>query len=471
LLVLVVLHVCVPSRAVQVGEEAPGLGAMRIINPEAHTEAPFIGLKGKITVIDFWATWCGPCVESMPHWNELAEKFAPKGVQFLAITDENEAVVRRFMKRVPIKSWVGIGGPGASLRDLYGIYGIPATVIINKEGMVVAVTHPIHLRDQHIEEVVATGRSSLRPIEENAAKGDADTPKTEPSTVTNEPPLLELTVKRSPPREPGRGYNMWSGNQERTEITGEHASVESALLNFFDIRKSQLDLRTKLPTEDFEFKARLPIAATEDRANLFSAFFKTSFGLQITRKNEQREVWIATRITTNAPGLSTPVPGGVGGGGNAPGAIDLRRGKIGWALGYFEDWLGQRVIDEIGDTNQYDIHLRWDLPKAELALHEADREIVDVLFTPNSAAEQNLSLEQRLVLQAMRGELSREEMARIPAEKREDYELIAEEMAKPEEVRFTPSKETILKLARTQLGVELKTAQRSMEILVVEAER
>lgn len=459
-----------PSQAIEVGAEAPSLGAMRIINPEVYEEAPFIGLKGKVTVIDFWATWCGPCIESIPHWNELTEKFASKGVQFLAITAENEALVRRFLKRSPIKSWVGIEGLGPSLRHLYGIRGIPATVIINKQGTVVAVTHPIRLQPEHIEEVLATGTSSLRALEKKAADAPADAPKNEVTTVASEPPLIELSVKRSPPREPGRGFDMWSGNSERTEITGEHASVQNALLNFFGSRKPQLDLRTKLPTEDYHFKARLPIASPADRDALFTAFFKTSFGLHVSRKTGPRDVWIATRVSTNAPGLSTPVPGGVGGGGNAPGRLDLRRGKISWALGYFEEWLGHPVIDEIGDTNAYDIHLRWELPKAELALHEAEPKTVELLFTPDTAAEQNLTPEQQIILQAMRGKLSRDEMASLPADKREEYTLIAQEMAKPEEDRFKPTQETILALARTQLGIELKPAQRAMEILVVTAE-
>lgn len=472
------LHCNFQSHAIYIGAEAPSLGAMRIINPEAFAEAPFIGLKGKITIIDFWATWCGPCVESIPHWNQLAEKFKPQGVQFLAITDENEALVRRFLKRTPIQSWVGIEGPGPSLRHLYGISGIPATVIINKQGIVAAVTHPIRLRPEHIEEVIATGTSSIRPLEKivpdlgpaadpPAPKNEA---KTEPVTTNSERPILELSARRSGPREPGRGFNMWSGKPDKTEIIGEHATVEAALVNFFNLRKPQLDLRTKLPVEDYDFQVRLPISSPADRDALFTAFFKTTFGLQISRTNAQRDVWIATRLTTNSPALSAPVPGGVGGGGNAPGRIDLRRGKIAWTLGYFEEWLGQPVIDQTGDTNTYDIHLRWDISKAELALYEADPAVVRLLFTPDAPAEQNLTPDQQHILRAMRGKLSRDEMASLPADKREEYALIAQEMAKPEEDRFKPTRETILAIAPDQLGIELKPAQRPTDVLIVTAE-
>src|SRR5436309_2703130 len=64
------------------GKPAPALVLKGWINSKPLTAAD---LKGKIVVLDFWATWCGPCIASIPHNNELAKKFADKAVVFIGI--------------------------------------------------------------------------------------------------------------------------------------------------------------------------------------------------------------------------------------------------------------------------------------------------------------------------------------------------------------------------------------------------
>jgi thiol-disulfide isomerase/thioredoxin len=67
-------------------------------------------LCGKVAVIDFCATWCGPCRTSIPLWNELVDAFKGKAAHFLAITGKTEQVVAAFLKRTPIHSWVRLDG-------------------------------------------------------------------------------------------------------------------------------------------------------------------------------------------------------------------------------------------------------------------------------------------------------------------------------------------------------------------------
>jgi thiol-disulfide isomerase/thioredoxin len=125
----------------ELGKPAPPLSLSRILFAPSDANVTWQALHGKVVVIEFWATWCGPCRESIPHWNELVETFKDKPVQFLAITEESEQVVAAFLKQTPIHSWVGFDGPGKSMRDLYGIQGIPTTVIVDTNGIVAAVAH------------------------------------------------------------------------------------------------------------------------------------------------------------------------------------------------------------------------------------------------------------------------------------------------------------------------------------------
>ena len=64
------------------GKPAPALAVGNWINSNPRTLGD---LKGKIVVLDFWATWCGPCLASIPHSNELQKKYADKGVVIIAV--------------------------------------------------------------------------------------------------------------------------------------------------------------------------------------------------------------------------------------------------------------------------------------------------------------------------------------------------------------------------------------------------
>ena len=64
------------------GKPAPALSVTNWLNSKPLTAAD---LKGKIVVLDFWATWCGPCLAAVPHTNELQKKYADQGVIFVAV--------------------------------------------------------------------------------------------------------------------------------------------------------------------------------------------------------------------------------------------------------------------------------------------------------------------------------------------------------------------------------------------------
>src|SRR5437899_5174313 len=92
----------------KVGERPPTIGLEKLLQAPEGTKASWAALKGKVVVLEFWATWCGPCVAAISHLNELADQFKGWPVQFIAVADEDEQVVTRFLKRKPIHAWVGL---------------------------------------------------------------------------------------------------------------------------------------------------------------------------------------------------------------------------------------------------------------------------------------------------------------------------------------------------------------------------
>src|SRR5437870_3139269 len=111
----------------KLGGQPPSLGLEKLLQAPEGTKTTWASLKGKVVVLEFWATWCGPCVAAIPHLNELADQFKGQPLQFIAVTDEDEKVITQFLKRKPIHAWVGLDTDKSMFKD-YGITGIPHTV-------------------------------------------------------------------------------------------------------------------------------------------------------------------------------------------------------------------------------------------------------------------------------------------------------------------------------------------------------
>ena len=109
--------------------------------------------EGKPMIVEFWATWCPPCRESIPHLNEIYAKYKDKGLQVVGITDEARAKIIKFKKEVPIEYSVGLDVCGKYSKP-FGIQGIPHAVLVDKSGKVVWEGHPMSLKDSQIEEIL-----------------------------------------------------------------------------------------------------------------------------------------------------------------------------------------------------------------------------------------------------------------------------------------------------------------------------
>lgn len=111
-------------------------------------------IGGQIVVLEFWATWCTPCMANVEHLNKLSKHFADSNVQFISITDEPEGKIREFLKKRKMVSWVGIDSGGKTFRD-YGVTGMPATFVLDKEGVIKYAGQPGELNELVIRGIIA----------------------------------------------------------------------------------------------------------------------------------------------------------------------------------------------------------------------------------------------------------------------------------------------------------------------------
>jgi thiol-disulfide isomerase/thioredoxin len=124
------------------------------------TEFKLSSLKGKVVFIDFWATWCAPCVAGIPELAKVHEKYGEEGLVVVSISVDSDAeTARTFVRKKKLMTWTQIWAEGASegkLASLYGVAGVPATFLIGPDGEVVA-------RD-------LTGSKATRAIDEQMSK-------------------------------------------------------------------------------------------------------------------------------------------------------------------------------------------------------------------------------------------------------------------------------------------------------------
>lgn len=92
--------------------------------------------RGKIVLLDFWATWCDPCREEIPHFVELQNKYGDKGLQIIVVSmDDGPEPVREFYRRFKMNYPVVMGN--AQTGELYGgVLGLPIAFLIGRDGRI-----------------------------------------------------------------------------------------------------------------------------------------------------------------------------------------------------------------------------------------------------------------------------------------------------------------------------------------------
>ncbi len=147
----------VSSAADMRGKALPGIPTAKWWNFEPKT-------ANRLLVVDFWATWCGPCRAAIPHMNDIAKAY-PNDVACMGISDESnrnfdEGVVKHGISKSDFAYSVGNDGT-AGAKNFFRITGIPHVAIISSDGIVRWQGHPMSLTPEVMNKLVAANKSLL----------------------------------------------------------------------------------------------------------------------------------------------------------------------------------------------------------------------------------------------------------------------------------------------------------------------
>ena len=122
-------------------------------------------LKGKLVILDFWATWCGSCIEAMPHLKALQAKYR-NSLQVIAVGNETVERTMQFLQSRPSNLWFAVDS-GRSISALFPHQMIPHDILIGKDGQPLAATSPENITDAVIDSLLAGAKVHLPEKKDN----------------------------------------------------------------------------------------------------------------------------------------------------------------------------------------------------------------------------------------------------------------------------------------------------------------
>jgi thiol-disulfide isomerase/thioredoxin len=124
------------ARAIDKGQTAPEIALKTLAGETVKLSA----LKGKVVLVDFWASWCGPCRESMPVLEKLSKSYKEQGFVVLGVNIDNDAeAARKFLKDLPVSFQV-VNDAQKQVAKAYAPPTMPSSYLIDRQGKV----HVVH---------------------------------------------------------------------------------------------------------------------------------------------------------------------------------------------------------------------------------------------------------------------------------------------------------------------------------------
>jgi len=120
------------SYALETGSQAPDFQL-----PGAQGTVMLSKTAGSVVYVDFWASWCGPCKQSLPWMNAMQDKYRSQGLQIIGVNvDAKSEDARKFLAQTPAHFAVAFDPNGATPRQ-YGVKGMPTSFLIGRNGKII----------------------------------------------------------------------------------------------------------------------------------------------------------------------------------------------------------------------------------------------------------------------------------------------------------------------------------------------
>lgn len=133
LILLVFIFLPLSVSAISVGDTVPSFKARTIDGSKSVAVEDY---RGKVILIDFWASWCPPCLKSLPKYNDLRREIGTDNFEIVAVNvDENTEDAKKFLAKHPV-SYPIAKDPKGILPGVFGVKAMPTSYLVDKNGVV-----------------------------------------------------------------------------------------------------------------------------------------------------------------------------------------------------------------------------------------------------------------------------------------------------------------------------------------------
>ena len=265
-----------------IGAAAPSF-ALRRIQPAGQPEIRLSDYRGRVVLLEFWATWCGPCVKAHDHLSSLFSDADAREFSILSVTDEPQARVRKYLRKHALKYDIATDEDGKIQRE-YQLSGLPHAVLIDRAGVIRWLGDPRDLTTEDIQQFVRKGTAPQVRTE----LPDDSGPKKDSR------PELILTITRRPDKEPGPTVTTRSKSKDTIEFHCQDTSLRNILAIVLNSGGPRFSIESDLVKQsyDIDFFSRSNKPGKSPDYTILREAIVEMLHLEITTLLEEREVWI-----------------------------------------------------------------------------------------------------------------------------------------------------------------------------------